>query len=304
LAAGPRNAAELAAATHTDVDAIDRLLRYLVSRELFTTTRDGRYANNAPTDALRKDHPYSWRDWVLFFGSDWNCQIWNQMPTRVQSGQPAAQAAFGATFFDYLNRQNPHAGAAFNGAMAAGSRLQAMLFAETVDLSPYRQICDVGGGTGSTLAHILRVNDGLRGTLFDLPELEPAAETVLQSSGVADRASFVGGNFFESVPPDHDLYTLFAVIHDWDDARCTQILSNIRSVMASGGRVMVIEKPVPAGSGYDFVKATDMIMLMLGDGGRERTVGEYEALFAKAGLRQRQRTTLPSLFDVFELGAP
>ncbi len=301
LADGPRSAEEIAEAAGADVDAVGRLLRYLVSRDLFTTTREGRYANNAATEVLREDHPYSWRDWVRFFGSDWNWQIWNEMPARVRDGRPAADVAFGVGFFDYLTTQNPAAGKEFNGAMAAGSRLQGLLFAEAVDLDQFSHVCDVGGGTGSILAHLLRARPGLVGTVLDLPSLERDAAAVLDAAGVGDRATFVGGDFFDSVPERCDLYTLFAIVHDWDDDDCVRILDNVREAMAPGGRVMVIEKLVPPGNGYDLAKAVDMIMLVLGDGGRERTEAEYEALFARAGLDLRRRITLPSLFDVFEL---
>ncbi len=64
---------------------------------------------------------------------------------------------------------------------------------------------------------------------------------------------------------------------------------------------MVIEKSIRAGAGYDFAKASDMLMLVLGNGGRERTVVEYESLFQEADLRLRRQVVLPSLFDVFEL---
>ena len=99
----------------------------------------------------------------------------------------------------------------------------------------------------------------------------------------------------------HDLYTLFAIIHDWDDERCLRILGNIRAAMPAHGRIMVTERPAPDGAGYDFVRATDMLMLVLGDGGRERSLGEYRALFHRADLRVVRQTLLPSLFSVFEL---
>ncbi len=300
LAAGPRTAAQLAAETGSDADAIERLMRFLVSRGFFRRDRDA-YRNNGPSDRLRRDHEYSFRDWVLFFGSDWNLRIWNEMPVRVRTGRPAAEAAFGVPYFTYLEDVNPDAGRAFAGAMAAGSRMQAMLFAEAIDLSSARHLCDVGGGTGSVLAHVLRVHPHLRGTVFDLPALQPAAEALLEHAAVSERATFIGGDFFESVPAGCDLYTMFAVIHDWDDERCIAILSNIRRTMAPDGRIMVVEGVVPDHDGDHFLKTTDMLMLVLGDGGRERTEGEFARLWERAGLQVARRTMLPSTFEVFEL---
>jgi len=305
LAQGPRTATELAASldANTDADALDRLLRYLVGRDVFTAEKDGRYANNSISEALRADAPIAWRDWVLFFGSDWNNRIFDQLPRRILDGTPAAEAAFDVGFFDYINRQNTSAGSSFNAAMAAGARMQSLLFCAAVDLGDCSRLCDVGGGVGETMIQLLDANPRMRGTVFDLQELEPAARDLLEAAGMSGRAEFRGGDFFDSVPADHDLYTLFAIIHDWDDERCIRLLGNVRTAMGRDGRVMVVEKVVPHGNGYDFAKASDMLMLVLGDGGRERTEKEYETLFNRAGLRVHRRIVLPSLFEVFELVA-
>ncbi len=300
LADGPQTSVQLAVASESDPDAIERLLRFLVSRGFFKH-RNGRYANNAASDILRADHPYSCRDWVLFFGSEWNARIWNEMPGRVRTGKAAAEAALGVPFFTYLTDTNAEAGREFAGAMAAGSRLQGLLFAENIDLGGVKQVCDIGGGSGSVLAHLLRVHPELRGVVFDLPQLEPEARAVFEAAGVGGRATFVGGDFFEAVPAGCDLYLLFAVVHDWDDARCALILSNIREAMVPGGRIMVIEGIVPTHGGEHFLKTTDMLMLVLSDGGRERTDPEFETLWERAGLRLSRRTMLPSTFQVFEL---
>jgi SAM-dependent methyltransferase len=301
LVGGARTAEELAAEAGADPDAVERLLRYLVSRGFFERTRQGSYANNAASELLRKDHPWSWQPWVRFFGSDWNAQIWNQLPERVRTGTPATELAFGTSFFDFINHQHEAAGADFNSAMECGARVQAAIFGENIDLSEYRRVCDVGGGTGIALAHLLRLHPHLRGLVFDVPELAERAGRLLGDLQVSERADFVAGDFFEDVPDGADLYTMFAVIHDWDDASCVRILRNTKRAAGRDGRIMVVEKPLSNGGEPDFAKVSDMLMLMLGDGGRERTLDEYRQLFQDAGLQIRRDVTLPSLFHVFEL---
>jgi hypothetical protein len=302
LSAGPMTADQLAAADQldADVDALDRVLRFLVSRGFFRRDKRGRYHNNANTEILREDHPYSWRDWAMFLASDWSWEIWNKLPDRVRTGIPASELSFDEPFFDYVNETNPAAGAAFNGAMAAGSRIQAILFGEAVDLADARSVCDVGGGTGSVLAHLLRVHPHLDGVVFDLPSLADAANRVLAGAELADRGAFEGGDFFEAVPSGHDVYTMFAVVHDWGDDDCVRILSNIRDAMPAHGRVLVTERPLADSDRTDFARYADLLMLMYGDGGRERTVSDYEELGRRAGLRLEGRTPLPSLFEVFD----
>ena len=301
LAEGSQAANEIATLTNSDPDAVDRLLSYLVSRGIFCKTREGRYANNRVSRVLQKSVAQSWRDWVLFLGSDWNWDIFNHMPQRVREQCSPTEMAFGSSFFEFVNKQDSKAQAAFNGSMAAGSKLQGTLFARHISLSGFHHVCDVGGGTGSMLARLLEANSQLQGTVLDLPELKTDALAGFEAAGVAERTAFVGGNFFETVPTGCDLYTLFAVLHDWDDERCLQILKNISTAMAPSGRIMVVERPISRNNGYDHAKAADLLMLVLGEGGRERTLSEYELLFGKANLQIVRRTTLPTLFEVFEL---
>lgn len=298
-----RTARELASETGADPDAIMRLLRYLVSRGFFRSSENERFSNNAATGILRSDAPFSARRWVEFFGSAWNGEIWNHLPERIRGKTSAAEAAFGVPFFEYLNGMNPGAGEAFNGAMAIGSRIQATLFGARVNLEGVNTLCDVGGGSGAVAAHLVQIHPGIHATVLDLAALEGEALRTIREAGAESRCRFIAGDFFESVPGGHDLYTLFAIVHDWDDAAAGRILSNIREVMAPSGRVMVVEKPVPLDDRSDFVKASDLLMLAFSDGGRERTDAEYQTLFRVAGFTIKRKTLLPSLYMVYELHA-
>lgn len=303
LAAGPRSAAELAREIGGDADAINRLLRFLVSRGVLGQTRRGLYKNNAVSDGLRKDHPWSARNWVLFFGSEWHWAMWNQAKHSFLTGESAAVRATGHEFFEFVNEVDRSAGAAFNGAMTEGSRLQGLLVLEAFDFAGHASVCDVGGGEGTVLADVLGAHPSLRGTVFDLPQLTGAAEARLAAAGVGDRGVFVGGDFFATVPAGHDLYTLFAIVHDWDDERAAKILGNVRAAMAPGARVLVTEMPVPETTEANFAKVMDLEMLILTGSGRERTTSEFHALFATAGLRVQRTIPLATGFSVFELVA-
>ncbi|MBV8386335.1 MAG: hypothetical protein JO155_06045 [Acidimicrobiia bacterium] len=301
LEAGPLPVGRLAEETGADEDALDRVLRYLASRGVFRLGPDGRYANNAVTDVLRRNHPWSWRAWVLLIGSPWNWDIWKNLEVRVRGEGSATEAAHGCDFFTYVNERDPAAGAAFNEAMASGSRVQALLFAEHYDFEGVRHVCDVGGGSGSVLARVLTAHPALRGTLLELPALAADAARVFSETGVAERAEFVAGDFFESVPAGCDLYLLFSVIHDWGDEECARILQTVARAMKPGSRLAVVEPHIERGAAGNFAKATDLLMLAFTDDGRERTLSEFAALWRRAGLTERRRIVLPSLFDVFEL---
>lgn len=295
-----KSAEELARDTGTEADSLNRMLRFLVSRDLLGITSDGRYENNPASDVLRRDHPYSWRGWVEFFASDWNWDIWSDAMQSLKEGGGAAEAALGMPFFDYV-KGDADAAEAFNGAMQSGSTMQGLLVQEGYDFSKTRHVCDVGGGTGAVLRNLLVAYPRMRGTLFELPAVAEQAREYLGSLSLLDRCEAIGGDFFQSVPAGADIYTLFAVIHDWGDEQAAQILCNIRVAMPPEGRVLIVEGVIPDHPHYNFSKASDLLMLVYSDSGRERTRQQFDDLFADAGFRVDRVLKLPSLFRVFEL---
>jgi hypothetical protein len=298
LADGPRSATDLAESCAADADALGRVLRFLVGRGVFKRTRDGRFRNNKASELLRSDHPDSLRAWARFAGADWHVATWNQLDHSVRTGESAATAALGHPFWEYLTETDPEAGVLFDAAMAATSAIQMEVVGTKVDFTG--RVCDVGGGTGTLLASVLRANPGATGVLFDLPTVIAKAPPVLEAARVAERVEVVGGSFFDSVPAGCDRYLLQAIVHDWDDDSCVRFLTRCRDAMAPGGRILVLEAVMPEHDGDHFVKAVDLEMLVATGAGRERTRPEFDALFARAGLRVRKVVPI-ALSVVFEL---
>src|SRR4030095_5938351 len=86
-------------------------------------------------------------------------------------------------------------------------------------------------------------------------------------------------------PAGGDAYILKDIIHDWDDERAIEVLTNCRKAVRNepNGKVLVIEKIIPPGNEPFAGNLTDITMLLM-TGGRERTEPEYGTLLATAGL--------------------
>jgi hypothetical protein len=136
-------------------------------------------------------------------------------------------------------------------------------------------IADIGGGTGALLAGILDAYPSCRGILFDLPEAVSEAIPHV-------RAERVGGSFFEGVPPGPDVYVLKSIVHDWAEPKAQTILSNVRKVIQSGGRVALVESVITDSPASSMGKWTDLHMLVV-CGGEERTADEFSKLLGAAG---------------------
>lgn len=53
------------------------------------------------------------------------------------------------------------------------------------------------------------------------------ARATFGAAGLDGRCRTVGGDLFDSVPEGADAYMMKHIIHDWDDDRSMQILSNL-----------------------------------------------------------------------------
>jgi hypothetical protein len=150
------------------------------------------------------------------------------------------------------------------------------------DFADVSSIVDIGGGEGKLLEKVLDFYPGIQGTVFDMPTtVEKAAR---QLTPETCRCSYVGGDFFESVPQGAGLYLLCGVVHDWDDDHAVRILKHCRRAMAKNGRILLLETVMPANSSRDFSKLLDLNMLVM-TGGRERTKAEFAALLDAAGYK-------------------
>jgi hypothetical protein len=299
----PRTTAELAAGTATSPDGLHRLLRYCAGRGFLRCDRRGRWRANAVTGTLRPDHPNSWAGWVDFTASDWFWDAFRHTDETVRGGRSGIEVSTGVGFFEYVNRVRPAAGEAFNRAMAAGSTVQALALAETLDWSGTETVCDIGGGTGGAMEFLLRARPGLSGVLFDLPEVIASARPALAAGGdLAGRCRLEGGDFFASVPAGADRYLLLAVVHDWDDGEAAKILANVKVALAErpGARAVVVEPILADRPRGDFAEASDLLMMALATG-RERTAAGLGSVFAAGGLHLERKIPLATGFTAFEL---
>jgi ubiquinone/menaquinone biosynthesis C-methylase UbiE len=278
---GPKTAKELASQTATNYEALYRVLRALASVGIFSEDSDSRFSMTPMAEYLRSDHPDSSRALAIMSGAE-IYTAWGQLLGSVQTGKEAMQETFGRKFFQYMT-EHPERHRIYDAAMTGIHDAETQPMLDAYDFSGFASIVDIGGGNGSLLAAILKKHSNCRGVLFDLPEVADTAHSVIDNYGLSDRCDIVGGNFFDSLPPDCDAYLMRHVVHDWQDKEAITILSNCRKVMKPGGRILLVETVIPSLNEPCFGKWLDLMMLLVG--GRERTEEQYRRLLSAAGLR-------------------
>jgi hypothetical protein len=236
-------------------------------------------------DLLRSDHPQSLKSMARLEEGPQHYALWKHLPAMVQDGkQNAFVREFGRMAFEYA-RDNLDYAERFKQAMTSYSAVQSSSVLEALrsyDFSGIATFCDVAGGYGHLMCALLLANPGLGGIVLDLPEVvEDTDELWATKLGLQQRCRYVAGDMFEVVPKA-DAYSLKMILHDWSDAECVKILSNIRKASIGPARVFIVEHVVPEHHMPHFSKLFDIHMMCWGTG-QERTEAQYLSLLEQAG---------------------
>jgi hypothetical protein len=299
LAERPLDAEELAARTGLPADGLHRLLRALASIGIFTLGCDGRFRNNRLSRTLRSGGLTSLRDYADYFGSAANVHAWADFDRTLASGEPAFPRQHGRSVWDWF-AAHPDEERVFADAMAALTGLFGSGIAAAYPFTEVKRLCDVGGGMGTLLASILARHPHLEGVLFDSPEVVAAAAAFLDERGVGGRVERVAGSFFTAVPGGCDAYLLKNILHDWDDERVLAILASCRRAMQPGHRLLVVDAVVEKDTVDSFGPLSDLQMMVVCDGGRERGRQDFSRLYERAGFRLARIFPTPSAMAVIE----
>ncbi|KAK1353206.1 O-methyltransferase COMT-type [Heracleum sosnowskyi] len=139
------------------------------------------------------------------------------------------------------------------------------------------EIIDVAGGTGATLAKYPQI----KGINFDLPH-------VIKNAAPLPGVEHIEGDMFESVPKGAVTFMKW-ILHDWSNEHCLKLLRNCWNTLPEFGKVVIVESVVPkytntgSSSKLSNVMGDDMVLLALYQGGKERSLKEFEALAKQSG---------------------
>lgn len=297
LERGALTAAEIAARTGTNADAMARTLRALQFCGLFTRGADGRWSNNRLSRALLDD-PFSMRAFATYFGSRSNKHAWSSFSETLRTGKNAFEHVHGKSVWTHFD-EHPEERETFALGMMSITLMEVAGIATTYPFGAIGKLCDVGGGRGTLMSELLLHHPNLRGVLLDAPGVLESAKSLLATRGVLDRVDRVPGSFFDEIPAGADAYLLKNVLHDWDDARSEKILKNVRAAMRPGQPLLVIETLLEEDSD-NHTTMVDVHMMVVCDEGRERGRADFERLFAATGFRYERALQTPTGVSIIE----
>ena len=284
LIGGPKTATQLAAAAGCDADALHRALRSAAVSGLVRLDRAGRFHPTRLTRALATDAPYSSAAWCAFMASPAHQAAWGDLVESLRTGGPAFHRVHGMSLFEWFDA-HPAEGRDFAAGLSGLTMSEAPAIVASYPFPATGTVCDVAGGNGVLLGEVLRGRPHARGILVEAPLVLTEAAAYLDSVGVADRVALVDGDFFSDVHATADLYLMKWILHDWDDDDCVRLLRNVAAAMPTGAKLVVIEGEQDANTPHARFSPIDLQMLVVTEGGRERSVSDIQGLLARAGLR-------------------
>jgi hypothetical protein len=288
IAAGIDQIDDLAAASGSASDSLHRVMRHLGEKGVFEEPAPGRFALNEAARGLLDSSTRLGLDLDSFGGR--MAYAWGSLLSAVRTGAPAYHEVFGRPFWDDL-QAHPKLAASFDALMGpAGHGAPDPDVQVTGGWEAVRTVVDVGGGTGSLLAAILRARPNVRGTLVDLPATVARSAEIFQAAGVTDRVTAVGQSFFDPLPPGADLYLLKSVLSDWPDREAIVILRRCGEAARPSGRILVLNGVSPDEKGQP---SPELLMMVL-VGGKQRNLTQFRELAQAAGLEVQAATPQPS----------
>jgi len=276
---GKVTAEALAAETGIDPWPMQRFLRILVALGLFSRDGDG-YGLTAKGAFLSRSHPESIDAWIRMHG--YFFQAFTPLEAVLKTGVSGYELSAGRKHFDAM-AEMPDFAAAFDMGMNQMFIPETEAMIARFDFGRFSSLMDVGGGNGEVLLRVLEKFPHMTGTLFDLPHVVDRAAARIGASPAADRCATVGGSFFEPLPGGAQAILLRHIIHDWMEEDALAILSNCRDALAPGGTLLIGEALIEEADHLTLPIRLDLTMMAYYNGA-ERTLEEYRALLAKAGM--------------------
>lgn len=273
---GEAVAQSLAAST----DAVQRLLDAMVAMGLLVKDRAG-YAN---TPASRQYLCTDAEDYLGYIIRHHHHLVasWAQLSAAVRSGRPVRLPVHDKG----ADQREAFLMGMFNLAMQLAPRLVDM-----VDVSGCRRLLDLGGGPGTYAIHFCRRHPDLTAAVLDLPSSRPFALKTIRRMGMADRVTFVPGNYLEEgLPGGFDAVWMSHILHGESERDCRRIVEKAFGCLQPNGVAVIHEFILDDSLDRPLFPALFSLNMLLGtDGGRAYSQSQLTGMLRRAGFVDIER---------------
>ena len=263
-----------------DSKELGRLLDACVALGLLEK-RGETYLNTPEADKfLRSDSPDTLSGYIRY-SNNALYPMWGHLEDAVREGSHRWTQTFGwdGPIFSHFFRTED-AMREFQKGMHGFGQLSSPAVVAAFDLSRFRRMVDLGGGTGHLAEAARKHYPQLETAVFDLPRVANMFPGT------------IAGDFFVDPLPAADLYSLGRILHDWSEEKIAKLLAKIHAALPLAGALLIAEKLLQPDYVSGHMQSLNMLIVTEG---RERSAAEYEALLLAAGFSKvdSRRTGAP-----------
>jgi predicted O-methyltransferase YrrM len=200
---------------------------------------------------------------------------WAKLDEAVVKGTPVQKRSHG----EEVERESFQMGM-FNLAMAIAPTIAAK-----VKLEGKRHLLDLGGGPGTHAIHFCLANPKLRATIYDRRTTEPFARNTAERFGVADRISFVAGDFnTDPIEGKYDVAWLSQILHSNTPEECESLINKTVQALEPGGLILIHDFFLNDTLDGPLFPALFSLNMLLHNHGRSYSEKEVSGMMSKAGV--------------------
>ncbi|XP_033104769.1 acetylserotonin O-methyltransferase-like isoform X2 [Anneissia japonica] len=282
---------EIACKKNINLDAIERILDLAAGLKLIKKDAgsDPVYSNIPEVaNALQAHKPNNMVAAVLY-ASRIQYPLFQQLMTVIKDGNntQAYKDAFGfevtSETYGSLYSSDPDYTANFIQFMHDLSSITAPGVAKSFDISPFRRICDLGGGSGAIAYALASEYPNTSVAVFDLPSVIERAQNIRPEHSKVLKVEFVAGDFFKDEFPQANLYILARIVHNWEEDKVHQLLKKSFNSLESGGAVLIVERLLNETKTGPLSTLVSNVAMLTSMTGKERTEKEYRQLLEQHG---------------------
>ncbi|MCH7567923.1 MAG: methyltransferase domain-containing protein [Nanoarchaeota archaeon] len=219
---------KIAEELNTNIKPIERLLNACVA--LGFLEKEGEIYKNTPSSEklLVKESPSFYGDYILL--CDKLDKNWDHLKESILKGEPLEHTR--------VNFEDP----IFTRAMHNSALDPANVLSEELDLSSYKNLLDLGGGSGAYSIILTNKNKNLKATILELPKVCEVANEYIQKLGDKSRINTLSGDYLEDeLLQGFDIVLLSQILHSHSVTECKELLKKIYDILPQDGLIIINE---------------------------------------------------------------
>ncbi|HEU4939548.1 MAG TPA: methyltransferase [Vicinamibacterales bacterium] len=238
---------------------------------------------------LAREHLVKGSPWHLepYFASVKNRPVTLDLLKVLRTGKPANWGSQ-ETDKDWHKSMETEAFATqFTAAMDCRGVYLAQAVAKSIDVSGYRHLLDIAGGSGIYACSMVAHYPQLAATVLEKPPVDRIAAGAIANRGCAENVRVVARDMLTMpLPTDADVHLFSNVLHDWDEPVVRELLQKSFDALLAGGLVVVHDAFLNAEKNGPLHVAEYSVLLMHSSEGRCYSVAEMEQYLRDAGFSE------------------